>query len=99
MISRPRANLPRARLTPPQTLPTDAPTDTMSEKRFEERTAWVYDEQAFPVWNRSFDKPARMEMIRDDLSAGRSISILLAVLVAIGLVLALVTLSFVSTWR
>ena len=99
MISRPRANLPRARLIPPQTLPTDAPTDTMSEKRFEERTAWVYDEQAFPVWNRSFDKPARMEMIRDDLSAGRSISILLAVLVAIGLVLALVTLSFVSTWR
>jgi hypothetical protein len=40
-----------------------------------------------------------MEMIRDDLSAGRSISIMLAVLVAIGLVLALVTLSFVSTWR
>jgi len=95
MISRPRANLRRDRLTPPQTPPVDA----MSEKRFEERTAWVYDEQAFPVWNRSFDKPARMEMIRDDLSAGRSISILLAVLVAIGLVLALVTLSFVSTWR
>jgi hypothetical protein len=38
-------------------------------------------------------------MIRDDLWAGRSISILLAVLVAIGLVLALGTVAFVSNWR
>lgn len=71
----------------------------MSQKRFEERTAWVHDERTFPVWNREFDRPERMEMIREDLWAGRSISVLLAVLVAIGLVLALVTLSFVSNWR
>lgn len=71
----------------------------MSHERFEERTNWVYDERAFPVWNQSFDKAARTEMIEDDLWAGRSIAVLLAVLVAIGLVLSLVTLAFVATWR
>ena len=71
----------------------------MSEKNFEERTRWVYDERAFPIWNTSFDKADRTEMIRDDLWAGRSIAILLAVLVAIGLVLALGTVAFVSNWR
>jgi hypothetical protein len=71
----------------------------MSEKKFEERTQWVYDERAFPIWNTSFDKSARTEMIRDDLWAGRSIAILLAVLVATGLILALVTLAFVANWR
>jgi hypothetical protein len=38
-------------------------------------------------------------MIRDDLWAGRSIAILLATLVAIGLVLSLVTLAYVVAWR
>lgn len=71
----------------------------MNEKRFQERTEWVYDEKAFPVWNGSFDRSDRTEMIRDDLWAGRSIAILLAALVAIGLVLALGTLAFVSNWR
>lgn len=71
----------------------------MNQKRFEERTAWVYDERAFPVWNRSFERTDRAEMISDDLWAGRSISVLLAVLVAIGLILALGTLAFVATWR
>jgi hypothetical protein len=71
----------------------------MSEKTFEERTQWVYNEQAFPVWNASFDKADRTDMIRDDLSAGRSIAILLAVLVATGLVLALGTVAFVANWR
>ena len=70
-----------------------------SEKRFEERTQWVYDERAFPVWNRSFDKASRAEMIQDDLWAGRSIAVLLAVLVAIGLILWLVTIAFVASWR
>ncbi len=71
----------------------------MSQQRLEERTRWVYDERAFPVWNRSFDESARTEMIRDDLWAGRSIAVLLAALVAIGLGLSLVTLAFVSNWR
>lgn len=71
----------------------------MSEKRFEERTRWVYDERLFPVWNSSFDKSDRTEMIREDLWAGRSIAVLLAALVAIGLVLSLVTLAYVVTWR
>ncbi|MFM7035402.1 MAG: hypothetical protein ACKOYJ_09540 [Planctomycetia bacterium] len=71
----------------------------MNQKRLEERTAWVYDEHAFPVWNRSFDRTDRTEMISDDLWAGRSISVLLAVLVAIGLILALGTLAFVASWR
>ena len=71
----------------------------MSQKHFEERTQWVYDERAFPVWNRSFAKTDRTDMIRDDLWAGRSIAILLAVLVAVGLVLAVVTLVFLSNWR
>ena len=71
----------------------------MSHERFEERTNWVYDERTFPVWNRSFDKASRTEMIQDDLWAGRSIAILLAVLVAIGLALSLVTLAFVASWR
>lgn len=71
----------------------------MSQNRLEERTAWVYDEQAFPVWNRSFDKTDRAEMITDDLWAGRSIAVLLAVLVAIGLFLALGTVAFVANWR
>jgi len=71
----------------------------MSQQRFEERTEWVYDEQAFPVWNHTFEKNERTEMIRDDLWAGRSIAILLATLVAIGLVLAVVTVSFIANWR
>ena len=71
----------------------------MSQKQFEERTRWVYDERSFPVWNSAFDKSARTEMIRDDLWAGRSIAVLLAVLVAIGLILSLVTLAFVANWR
>ena len=71
----------------------------MNQKRLEERTAWVYNERAFPVWNRSFDKADRAEMITDDLWAGRSIAVLLAVLVAIGLLLALITVAFVANWR
>ena len=71
----------------------------MSQKQLEERTAWVYDEQTFPVWNSSFDKSDRTEMIRDDLWAGRRIAVLLAALVAIGLILAGVTINFVATWQ
>ncbi|MFM7185712.1 MAG: hypothetical protein ACKO4Z_13200 [Planctomycetota bacterium] len=71
----------------------------MSHNTYDERTRWVYDERAFPVWNGSFDKAARVEMIDDDLWAGRSIAILLSVLVAIGLGLALGTIWFVSSWR
>ena len=71
----------------------------MSQKQLEERTQWVYDERAFPVWNQSFEKTDRAEMIRDDLWAGRSIAILLAVLVAIGLVLSFITVAFVANWR
>jgi hypothetical protein len=71
----------------------------MNQKNYEERTHWVYNEREFPVWNGSFDKSSRMEMIDEDLWAGRSISVLLAVLVAIGLALALGTLWFVSNWR
>ena len=71
----------------------------MSDKNLEERTQWVYDEKAFPIWNASFEKTDRTEMIRDDLWAGRSIAILLSVLVAIGLVLAFGTVAFVVNWR
>ena len=71
----------------------------MSQKQLEERTRWVYDERTFPVWNRSFDLSDRTEMIGDDLWAGRSIALLLAALVAIGLILAMVTLAYVLTWR
>jgi hypothetical protein len=71
----------------------------MNEQRFEERTQWVYDEQAFPVWNGSFDRADRTEMIRDDLWAGRSIALLLAALVTIGVILALLTVYFVANWR
>jgi hypothetical protein len=71
----------------------------MSEKNFEAKTRWVYDERAFPVWNTSFEKAERTEMIRDDLWAGRSIAILLAVLVAIGLALSLGTIAFLANWR
>lgn len=77
----------------------DIPFSSMSQKRFEERTEWVYDEQAFPLWNATFAKTDRADMIRDDLWAGRSISVLLAVLVAIGLVLAVVTVTFVASWQ
>ena len=71
----------------------------MNQQRLEERTQWVYDERAFPVWNASFNKADRSELIREDLWAGRSIAFLLATLVAIGLVLALGTVAFVSSWR
>ncbi|NDC53272.1 MAG: hypothetical protein EBZ74_03030 [Planctomycetia bacterium] len=71
----------------------------MSQQQLDERTRWVYDERTFPVWNRSFEKSERAEMIRDDLWAGRSIAILLAVLVAIGLLLSLGTVAFVANWR
>ena len=75
------------------------PHSRMSQKNLEERTRWVYDEQAFPVWNSSFDQADRTDMIRDDLWAGRSISVLLATLVAVGLALAIGTLAFVANWR
>jgi len=71
----------------------------MNDKRLQERTEWVYDEQTFPVWNGSFDRADRTEMIRDDLWAGRSIAVLLSVLVAVGLILAVGTLAFVVNWR
>jgi len=71
----------------------------MSQSNFEKRTQWVYDSRAFPVWNSSFAKEDRTDMIREDLWAGRSIAILLATLVAIGLVLPLGTLAFVLNWR
>lgn len=71
----------------------------MNERRYEERTRWVYDDKAFPVWNSSFDRPTRADMIRDDLWAGRSIAMLLAALVAIGVILALSTVLFVMNWR
>lgn len=71
----------------------------MNERRYEERTRWVYDDKAFPVWNSSFDRPTRADMIRDDLWAGRSIAMLLATLVAIGVILALSTVFFVMNWR
>lgn len=71
----------------------------MSQKNFDQRTEWVYDDRTFPVWNASFEKADRTEMIRDDLWAGRSISMLLAILVAVGLLLAVGTLAFVMNWR
>jgi len=71
----------------------------MKHKQLEERTQWVYDERTFPVWNGSFDRADRAEMIRDDLWAGRSIAVLLAALVAVGLALAVGTLAFVANWR
>lgn len=71
----------------------------MNERRYEERTRWVYDDKAFPVWNNSFDRPTRADMIRDDLWAGRSIAMLLAALVAVGVILALSTVFFVMNWR
>jgi len=79
----------------------DAPAAAvaMKHKQLEERTQWVYDERTFPVWNGSFDRADRAEMIRDDLWAGRSIAVLLAALVAVGLALAVGTLAFVANWR
>jgi hypothetical protein len=71
----------------------------MNERRLEERTKWVYDDKAFPVWNASFDRSVRSDMIKDDLWAGRSIAMLLAALVTIGVILALVTVYFVANWR
>jgi hypothetical protein len=59
----------------------------------------VYDDKAFPVWNASFDRAVRTDMIRDDLWAGRSIALLLAALVTIGVILALLTVYFVANWR
>jgi len=71
----------------------------MNERRLEERTKWVYDDKAFPVWNASFDRSVRTDMIADDLWAGRSIAMLLAALVTIGVILALATVLFVANWR
>ena len=71
----------------------------MNERRFEERTQWVYDDKAFPVWTASFDRSVRTDMIKDDLWAGRSIALLLSALVTIGVILALVTVYFVANWR
>ena len=71
----------------------------MNERRLEERTQWVYDDKAFPVWNASFDRSVRTDMIKDDLWAGRSIAMLLSALVTIGVILALATVYFVANWR
>ena len=75
------------------------PAAAINHTRLQERTEWVYDEQAFPVWNASFDRADRTEMIHEDLWAGRSIAVLLSVLVAVGLILAVGTLAFVINWR
>lgn len=71
----------------------------MNERRLEERTQWVYDDKAFQVWNASFDRSVRTDMIKDDLWAGRSIALLLSALVTIGVILALATVCFVANWR
>lgn len=71
----------------------------MSQQQLENRTEWVYDEKTFPLWNATFAKSDRTEMIKDDLWAGRSIAVLLAILVAIGLGLAIWTVTFVANWR
>ena len=71
----------------------------MTAHRTEDRTEWVYDDKTFPVWNSSFDRAARSDMIQDDLWAGRSIAMLLAALVTIGVVLALTTVIFLLGWR
>lgn len=71
----------------------------MTAHRSEDRTEWVYDDKTFPVWNSSFDRSARSEMIQDDLWAGRSIAMLLAALVTIGVVLALTTVFFLLGWK
>lgn len=71
----------------------------MSQQQLEDRTDWVYDEKTFPLWNATFAKSDRTEMIQDDLWAGRSISVLLAILVAIGLGLAIWTVTFVASWQ
>ena len=49
--------------------------------------------------SRASDGLPPVEMIDDDLWAGRSIALLLGVLVAIGLGLALLTIGFLTTWR
>ena len=74
-------------------------SEMSGEKNSEKRTQWVYDEKTFPVWNQSFEKADRTEMIRQDLWAGRSIAILLVVLVAVGLSLSVLTVAFLATWR
>lgn len=71
----------------------------MSQQQPEDRTTWVYDEKTFPLWNATFAKSDRTEMIEDDLWAGRSIAVLLAILVAIGLGLAIWTATFVAGWK
>jgi len=74
-------------------------SEISGEINIEKRTQWVYDEKTFPIWNQSFSKADRTEMIREDLWAGRSIAILLVVLVAVGLSLSLLTVAFLATWR
>ena len=71
----------------------------MSEEDLEEKQKWIFKDAAFSIWNASFSKADRVEMIHDDLHTGRSLSLFLATLVAIGLVLSILTVVFVSSWR
>ncbi len=86
---------PHSQLKPQPTMS----SEMSGEKNSEKRTQWVYDEKTFPVWNQSFEMADRTEMIRQDLWAGRSIAILLVVLVAVGLSLSVLTVAFLATWR
>ena len=45
------------------------------------------DEDAYPVWKKSFDAQTRHDQIDEDLLAGRSVAGLLTVLVTMGVIL------------
>lgn len=55
-----------------------------------EKLSWYFDHCKHAVWD-SFDPEQQNRMIEDDLSAGKSVSMVLGSLIATGLVLIVVT--------
>jgi hypothetical protein len=49
-------------------------------------------ERSHPLWTRSFETGKRIEMIDDDLWAGKSVATLLVAVVSLGLIAVSVTL-------
>jgi hypothetical protein len=61
-----------------------------AERKLVDRISWYTERARHSVWDR-FGAEEQERMLRDDLSAGTSVSLLLFALIATGLMLSIVT--------
>jgi hypothetical protein len=70
---------------------------TTTKPRLVDKLSW-YTSREHSVWDR-FSREEQERMLRDDLTAGTRVSLVLTALIAAGLVLSAVTLVAVLVWQ